>query len=136
MSVRLKGMKYIMDASAVISVINNEPHIPELPFMFVDAIISTINLAEALTVIVRILNVEVDLIWSELSNVVPHHYPIDDELTYEVVKMAHVAKKYGLSMGDRYCLALARKLQLPIYTGDRIWKQLETQLDVSINLIR
>ena len=75
-------------------------------------------------------------IWDELSSFIPNHYTIDDELTLEVVKMAQWAHKYGLSLGDRYCLALGAKLDLPIYTADKIWKSVEKHLDVKIYLIR
>lgn len=40
----------------------------------------------------------------------------------------------GLSLGDRACLALARRLDRPALTGDQAWKSLE--LDVEIHLIR
>ncbi len=31
----------------------------------------------------------------------------------------------GLSLGDRACIALGIKLQVPIYTADRVWTQLQ-----------
>ena len=136
MAKQLKNVKYIMDASAIIAVANQEPCIPELADMFLESVITTINLAEALTVIIRLFDADPDTIWNELGNFVQHHYPLDDELTYEVVKMAPYAKKYGLSMGDRYCLALAKKLQLPVYTADRIWKETEAEFGLTVVLIR
>ena len=30
-------------------------------------------------------------------------------------------RKLGLSLGDRACLALAKRLRLPAYTADRAW---------------
>ena len=130
-----KDIKYIMDASAVVAVANQEPHFPELQTMFIDSIITTINLAEALTVIIRKYEIDPDTVWNELSNFVQNHYPINDELTYEVVKMTPYAKPYGLSLGDRYCLALAKHLRLPVYTADKIWKNLEEPLGIIVNLI-
>lgn len=125
-----------MDASAIVAVANEEPYIPELPAMFMDSIVTTINLAEALTALVKKFDIEPKQIWEQLSNFVPAHYPIDNELTYKVVQMASWAHEYGLSFGDRYCLALGKHLNLPVYTGDKIWKQLEKKMGVSINLIR
>lgn len=40
----------------------------------------------------------------------------------------------GLSLGDRACLALARRLDCPALTADQAWKTLD--LDVEIQLIR
>jgi len=125
-----------MDASAVVAVACDEPHFPELPMMFTDSVITTLNLAEALSAIIKKTNSDPDIIWDSLSNYVQNHYPMDDTLTYEVVKMFPYAKQYGLSFGDRYCLALAKVLKLPIYTADRIWKNLEEPLGLVINLIR
>jgi ribonuclease VapC len=131
-----KNTKYIMDASAVVAVACNEPHMVELPGMFLDSVITTLNLAEALTAVIKNTSVDPDIIWDGMSNFVQCHYHIDDELTYEVIKMYSLAKQYGLSFGDRYCLALGIVLQLPVYTGDRIWRQLEEPLGIKINLIR
>jgi PIN domain nuclease of toxin-antitoxin system len=38
----------------------------------------------------------------------------------------------GISMGDRFCLALAEELGLPVVTGDRRWKDLGLPLDVRL----
>ena len=40
----------------------------------------------------------------------------------------------GLSLADRACLALGQRLNLPVYTADRVWAQL--QLSIPIHLIR
>lgn len=45
-----------------------------------------------------------------------------------------LTKPYGLSLGDRACLALGLTYKLPVYTADRIWKELN--IDVPIKLIR
>jgi ribonuclease VapC len=43
-------------------------------------------------------------------------------------------EQYGLSLGDRSCLALAITLRLPVYTTERVWRNL--QLGVPIHVIR
>jgi PIN domain nuclease of toxin-antitoxin system len=42
--------------------------------------------------------------------------------------------EYGLSLGDRACLALGQQLGQPVLTADRMWKTLK--LDVEIRMIR
>jgi PIN domain nuclease of toxin-antitoxin system len=42
----------------------------------------------------------------------------------------------GLSLGDRACLALARRLGIPALTADRAWKQLAPALGIAVELIR
>jgi PIN domain nuclease of toxin-antitoxin system len=40
-------------------------------------------------------------------------------------------KTLGLSLGDRACLALGKKLSASVYTADSVWKS----LDVSVNIV-
>ena len=42
--------------------------------------------------------------------------------------------KYGLSSGDRSCLALAIALKAPVYTTEQLWKNLK--VGVPIHVIR
>jgi PIN domain nuclease of toxin-antitoxin system len=48
--------------------------------------------------------------------------------------MIAATEKYGLSLGDRSCLALAIALKAPVYTTERIWKNLK--IGVPIHVIR
>lgn len=43
---------------------------------------------------------------------------------------------FGLSLGDRACLALAMKSGLPALTGDRAWRDLPRLLDIEIEVFR
>ena len=43
-------------------------------------------------------------------------------------------EKYGLSLGDRSCLALAIALNAPVYTTEQLWKNLK--VGVPIHVIR
>ena len=42
----------------------------------------------------------------------------------------------GLSLADRACLALARGISSPAYTGDRVWSDWATDLGVDVRVIR
>ncbi len=43
-------------------------------------------------------------------------------------------KDYGLSLGDRACLALAKYKNIPVLTADKTWSKLN--LGIKIKLIR
>jgi PIN domain nuclease of toxin-antitoxin system len=43
-------------------------------------------------------------------------------------------KAFGLSLGDRACLALAKRQQVTVWTADKVWKKLK--VDVPVELIR
>lgn len=41
-------------------------------------------------------------------------------------------RKYGLSLADRACLALALEKSLPVLTADRAWQQLQLEVDIRV----
>jgi PIN domain nuclease of toxin-antitoxin system len=43
-------------------------------------------------------------------------------------------EKYGLSLGDRSCLALAIALMAPVYTTEQLWRNLK--IGIPIHVIR
>ncbi len=52
-----------------------------------------------------------------------------------LVGMLHAkTRRRGISLGDRYCLQLARELGLPVLTTDRRWADLD--IGVEVRLIR
>ena len=45
-------------------------------------------------------------------------------------------RQFGLSLGDRACLALAKQERMIALTGDRIWLQVGPSIGVEVQLIR
>ena len=43
---------------------------------------------------------------------------------------SEVKKRGMLSLGDRACLSLGRRLAVPIYTADRLWNGLRLGLEI------
>lgn len=43
---------------------------------------------------------------------------------------------YGISLGDRACLAFAEELQLTVLTTDKDWAKVQRFLSVSIQFVR
>ncbi len=60
--------------------------------------------------------------------------PFDAVAAEQTAQLWLTARQYGLSLGDRACIALGIALKVPILTGDRIWA--EAYPDCSIQLIR
>lgn len=61
--------------------------------------------------------------------------PFDAESAYTASGLIAAAGSRGLSLGDRACLALARKLKMPAVTAGARWTKIRT-LGVKIHLIR
>lgn len=56
-------------------------------------------------------------------------------IAYRAAALAPAAKKLGLSLGDRACLATASTLSLPVLTAESTWTRLPAPLP-KIHLIR
>lgn len=132
----VKTPRCVMDASVLLAVFNQEPCDPKIPELFDNAVITTFNLAEAVSSVLIKKGGDVNKVWSFIGNFVQNHYSLDDDLSYVALAITSISKQYGLSLGDRYCLALAKVLQIPVYTADKIWKELEEPLNIKIHLIR
>jgi ribonuclease VapC len=61
-------------------------------------------------------------------------YEFSKEDALEVALLRPLTKSIGLSLGDRACLSLAKRLGVPTLTADRIWAQVET--DIIVQVIR
>ncbi len=47
-----------------------------------------------------------------------------------------IGETVGLSLGDRACLALAKRLSLPVIIANRAWASIGARLGVTVELIR
>jgi ribonuclease VapC len=52
----------------------------------------------------------------------------------EIARLRPLTREHGLSLGDRACLALARRLDVPAMTADTAWSKLE--LSIRLRQIR
>ncbi|WP_319993753.1 PIN domain-containing protein [Deinococcus aetherius] len=47
-------------------------------------------------------------------------------------RLRPLTKSAELSLGDRYCLALAQRLGVPVLTADRAWSSLSAGVPVTV----
>jgi PIN domain nuclease of toxin-antitoxin system len=52
----------------------------------------------------------------------------------DTARLRALTREHGLSLADRACLALGRRLGLPVLTADRAWANAEH--DVSLSFLR
>jgi ribonuclease VapC len=62
--------------------------------------------------------------------------PVDAALSYEAGMLRPLTLPGGLSLGDRYCLALAKREGIPALTAERRWPDIAVAADVAVELIR
>jgi len=124
----------VLDASALLVLLNGEPGAEKLtPQVLANATSSTVNLAEVQSKLVS-RGMEPEDAWEATIS------PIREATTFtaEQAKLAGslIAQTgaFGLSLGDRACLALGIVLQAHVYTADKSWRNLK--LGVRIHVVR
>ena len=124
----------VLDASALLAVLNQEPGAENLPpERLAHATISTVNLAEAHSKLVR-AGIDPDDAWEDVWGPIEEASPFTVEQARIAGSLAAQTRSLGLSLGDRACLALGLALKAPVYTTDRAWKSLK--LGIRIHVIR
>lgn len=56
--------------------------------------------------------------------------PFDEDLALRTGLLRPATSDYGLSLGDRACLALGQHLHRPVLTADRMWKTVKLGVDI------
>lgn len=126
--------KYVLDASALLALLNNEPGAAEVEKVLSHSVMSAINASEVIAELHSKLNILPEegreMVYTAISEVVP--FTLD--LAMKTAALRKETSHLGLSLGDRACLALGLHLSFPVYTADKIWKNFD--LASGIILIR
>ncbi|MGD0800700.1 MAG: type II toxin-antitoxin system VapC family toxin [Terracidiphilus sp.] len=124
----------VLDASAMLAWIQHERGEEKLTDEILDrAVASTVNLAEAQSKLVK-KGRDSDEAWEEILSLVQAEEPFTSDQAKIAGDLIANTEKYGLSLGDRSCLALAIALNAPVYTTEQLWKNLK--LGVPVHVIR
>jgi len=124
-------MSYVVDASAVLAFVNNEPGSEAVESVLDNAIISTVNLAEVGAKLVD-KGMTVEEARQVRTSLGLQVRDFDESLAEESVRLRSVTKSGGLSLGDRACLALAVLEKAEVLTTDRIWAELDIGCDIQV----
>jgi len=125
--------RHVLDASAVLAYLQQEPGREVVANLFAGAAISTVNWSEVLQKgLARGLDVAALL--DVLSAVGLRVVPFTAEDAEATALLWPATRAFGLSLGDRACLTLGLQRRCPVFTADRSWQQL--RLDLDIRMIR
>lgn len=124
--------RIVLDASAVLALLNNEPGADKLtPGLLSHATSSTVNLAEVQTKLVN-EGVNSDEAWEATLSPIREATPFTDEHAKLAGSLGAQTRTLGLSLGDRACLALGLALKAPIYTANKSWENLKLGLPIHV----
>jgi len=121
----------VLDASALLALLNNEPGAELVAEALPQGAISAINLSEVVAKLSE-AGMPEEAIQEALRALPLEVVSFDQEQAYEAGLLRLRTRGVGLSLGDRGCLSLARKLGLPALTADRTWEQLAIGAEVRV----
>ena len=118
-------IKNVLDASAVLAVLNGERGEKKVIPLLPESVIASVNLSE---VAAKLLEAGMDETSAQIAVSVlgiGEVAPFTEDLAWNAARLRPLTKQYGLSLGDRACLALAAKLSVPAVTADKEWSGLK-----------
>jgi PIN domain nuclease of toxin-antitoxin system len=123
----------VVDSSAVLAELKGEPGGETVRALTGVAHLSAVNYCEVITKLIEagIPADEAAALAEALGYAVA---PADQQRAAMAGKLHAKTRGTGVSLGDRFCLALAQELALPVLTSDRRWATLD--IGVEIILIR
>lgn len=128
-----EGCVCVLDASALLALLHSEPGAEIVEQALERAAMSTVNWSEvyqrwlARGVDVTDLRADIETLGIEIV-------PFVVEDAEQAAALWSLTRQRGLSLADRACLGLARRLGLPVLTADRAW--LDLDLGIAVQAIR
>ena len=119
----------VLDASALMAVLREEPGAAAVEAVLDDAAISTVNLSEVQAKLVE-CGAVAEIAWSWLGGLDLDVIDFDATQARVAGNLRALTRTHGLSFGDRACLALAQILRAPAMTADRAWSGLEVGIEI------
>lgn len=125
----------VLDASAILALLKGERGASKVAGVIADASVCAINQAEVISHFVH-LGAPLEDIRAMLGALPYTVVAADDALAWEAGGLRSVTVSAGLSLGDRFCLALAKRLGVSAYTADKAWRDVAVEVGFKIVIIR
>ena len=122
---------YVLDASAILALLNQESGAEQVEqaLLLPATCMSSVQLAEvtAKLIMAGVPVLHVREIMAELSITI---ITLDEKIAFESSLLMPLTKPFGLSLGDRVCLATSSVVGLPALTADKIWLNIKSSIVV------
>ncbi len=131
----MSSPRYVLDASALLCLLFDEPGADRVEPVMHEALISTANLAEVVSKLID-HGLKGDEALADLRELDVEVVAFDRDQAEEAGLLRATTREAGLSLGDRACLALARQKDALVLTTDRRQAEAAGPAGVAIELIR
>ncbi len=125
----------VLDASALLALLHEEPGANTVAEVLGEACMSSVNYAEVVSHFIHagMPAEQVDAMLRPLPMTI---VAADQALATLAGRLRAATAEAGLSLGDHFCLALARRDGLPALTADRQWRSIADAAGVEVLIIR
>jgi len=121
--------EYVLDASALIALVNQERGGDKVQPLMPHAVISAVNFCETLQCLRR-GGMPLESVTLALNPLVSLPIPFDESLAYVTASIHERTRDHGLSFGDCACLALAMSRKVPAVTAEQEWKKVDIGVEI------
>jgi PIN domain nuclease of toxin-antitoxin system len=73
-----------------------------------------------------------EVAWKRMQSVQCEVCVFTGEQARIAAELMPITRPYGLSLGDRACLALAIQRKATVYTTDKVWKKLSLGIEIEV----
>ena len=124
-------MNVVMDASALLAFLQNEPGGDRVRGLLRQSIVSSVNGSE---VVQKSLakGADIEGLWEDMALLGLRSRPFTLAQAEAAARLWTATQAAGLSLGDRACLALGLETGFPVITADRPWARLDIGLDIRV----
>jgi ribonuclease VapC len=121
----------VLDASAILALYFGELAAERIEGIVAGSLVSSVNYSE---VIGKALD-RGDALGAALRKLAAMNFIVvahDEGVARRTGELQPITRRWGLSLGDRACLALAEREDLPAYTLDRLWAKLPLAIEIIV----
>ena len=126
-------MKAVLDASALLAYLQNEPGSEVVEAVLLESAISSVNWAEVVQKSIA-AGVDVTGLREDVQALGLTILPFTPEEAEIAGRLWSKTRSHGLSLGDRACLSLGLRLEVPVMTTDQVWALLD--LSIAVQVVR
>ena len=121
--------KCVLDSSALLAFLHRELGYETVGAVLEGAAMSTVNVAEVAT---KLADKGAVRIRESIRDLKIEILDFDEELAYQVAALRPATRDFGLSLGDRACLATAQRFGVRAVTADRDWSRLKIGVEIQV----